>query len=184
MSRRPARLVLLLRGINLGSQRRVGMGQLRALLEEGGHSRVRTHLQSGNVVIDTEQTPAVVVRYTERAISERFGFEVDVIARSREQLAAVVAADPLATLATDPARHIVVFLSADPDPAALRRLQATDFAPEEMRAAGREVHAWCPDGVNASPVIGAITKARLAPTTTARNWTTVCRLLALLDATD
>lgn len=179
-----ATLVLLLRGINLGSQRRVGMGALRELLEERGHASVRTHLQSGNLLLDTRQTPDAVALDTEAAISERFGMHVDVIARGRDELAAVVAGDPFGAMAADPARHIVVFLSTDPDATALRPLAATDFAPEAMRAVGREVHAWCPGGVNASPVVTAITRARLAPTTTARNWTTVCRLVALLDADD
>ena len=46
-----ARLVALLRGINLGAKRRVAMADLRALLEEIGYTDVRTVLASGNAVI-------------------------------------------------------------------------------------------------------------------------------------
>ena len=45
------RYVALLRGVNLAKQRRVSMGDLRELLEGHGYGAVRTHLQSGDVVL-------------------------------------------------------------------------------------------------------------------------------------
>ena len=47
------RQVALLRGINLGSNRRVSMADLRKVLEHHGYEDVRTHLQSGNVVLSS-----------------------------------------------------------------------------------------------------------------------------------
>ena len=47
--------VALLRGINLGSKRRVAMADLRELLEGLGYDDVRTHLQSGNVVLGADR---------------------------------------------------------------------------------------------------------------------------------
>ena len=44
------RYVALLRGINVGTAKRVAMAELRALVEELGYSEVRTLLNSGNVV--------------------------------------------------------------------------------------------------------------------------------------
>jgi len=51
------RQVVLLRGINVGGHRRVPMADLRALLAGLGYERVRTHLQSGNVVVESEASP-------------------------------------------------------------------------------------------------------------------------------
>ena len=45
------RRIVLLRGINVGSHRRIGMADLRELLAGHGYEDVRTHLQSGNVVL-------------------------------------------------------------------------------------------------------------------------------------
>ncbi|MGH7659270.1 MAG: DUF1697 domain-containing protein, partial [Gemmatimonadales bacterium] len=44
------RHVALLRGINVGTARRVAMADLRALMESLGYTGVRTLLNSGNVV--------------------------------------------------------------------------------------------------------------------------------------
>ena len=54
-----ARYVALLRGVNLGSQRRVPMADLRAHLEELGYEDVRTLLQSGNVGLTSAKAAAV-----------------------------------------------------------------------------------------------------------------------------
>ena len=51
------RYAVLLRGINLGRSRRIGMADLRALLTEAGYGGVATLLQSGNVVLDSDLAP-------------------------------------------------------------------------------------------------------------------------------
>ena len=59
-------------------------------------------MQSGNVVLRSPAKPAEVERELQTLISERFGFDVPVVVRSRDQLAAVVKADPSATSPTTP----------------------------------------------------------------------------------
>src|SRR5262249_22609728 len=88
-----ARLVLLLRGINVGKHKRIGMADLRAMLSERGYEDVKTHLQSGNVVLSSRKAPATVGRDVEQGIRELSGHEVDVVVRTADQLAETVAAD-------------------------------------------------------------------------------------------
>jgi len=54
--------IVLLRGINLGPSRRVRMEALRQLLGSAGYGNVRTHVQSGNVVLETALGPARLER--------------------------------------------------------------------------------------------------------------------------
>jgi uncharacterized protein (DUF1697 family) len=173
------RLVVLLKGINLGSRRRIPMADLRTALEEAGFEEVRTHLQSGNVVLSSGDRPPAVSRAIEAAIRERFGMDVDVVVRTADELAAVVAADPLGDVADDPAKHLVAFLSAKPDRAALRELERQDFGAERLAAGPRELHAWCPGGIQRSGLMAALGRSELAPVVTVRNWRTVTRLLDL-----
>ena len=176
-------LVVLLRGINLGSARRVAMADLRAMLDDLGYEDVRTVLQSGNAVLRTGKKPDSVARAVEKRIAKDFGLEVDAMVRTGEEIADVVSADPLAGVATDGAKSVVIFLSGEPDPAAVKSLAAEDFAPEEFRVRGRELYGWCPGGLQKSPVVKALTE-RLTPpsgSATARNWNTVLKLHALLD---
>jgi uncharacterized protein (DUF1697 family) len=174
--------VALLRGVNLGRQRRVAMADLRALVEGLGHTGVRTLLQSGNVVLSGRSgTPERVARRLEEALAARYGFEVGVVVRTRDALAAVVAADPLGHLATDPARYAVVFCSA-PVGDRLADLAPDTYAPDVVHVAESEVYVWMPDGFRGTRVPADLWDRRLpGTTTTTRNWRTVTRLLALAD---
>ena len=174
--------VALLRGINLGSHKRVKMPDLRALATELGYGDPRTYLQSGNLVVDTDRPPEVVARELADAIPARFGFSAAVIVRTPAELADVVAADPLGAIATDPARYHVSFLDSELEPEVAERLRAADVAPEQVVVRGREVYTWHPEGVQRSRLAALVTERALRVTPTARNRRTVCALLDMLDA--
>jgi uncharacterized protein (DUF1697 family) len=80
-------------------------------------------------------------------------------------------------MVTSGAKYVVVFLPDEPNPEALAELAERDFEPEQFRAHGREVYAWCPGGLNKSPVIDAlIAGLGRRSTYTVRNWNTVTKL--------
>jgi uncharacterized protein (DUF1697 family) len=173
--------IALLRGINLGPNRRIAMGELRSLLTELGYGDVRTLLQSGNVVLSSDLGPDELARTLERQIADGLGVDPAVVVRSRDELAEAVERNPLGDLADDPKRHTVHFLSGKPDAAAVRALEAEDVAPEAFAAAGRELYTWHPKGIQKSPLVKLVAKAPLGVTATARNWNTVTKLLELAD---
>jgi uncharacterized protein (DUF1697 family) len=177
-----ARQIALLRGINVGGRKKVPMARLRELMAELGYEDVRTYVQSGNVVFTgPEASPDTVARRLEQALEEAFGFDVAVVVRSRDELAAVVRTDPLGDRATDPAKYLVSFLADAVDADRLADLDADEFAPEAFRLEGRELYLWLPDGVHSSRLAKALSDERLGTTATARNWRTVEKLLALAD---
>jgi uncharacterized protein (DUF1697 family) len=174
-----ARYVALLRGVNLGPRNRVPMAELRALLEELGHEDVATLLQSGNAGLTTTRKPAAVAKELEDAIKERFDVETVVVLRTAKQLEAVLERNPLAGVADDPKRHQVHFLAGKPKAAGVRALEAADVAPERIAVDGDAIHVWHAGGVQRSPASKAIEKADLGVAATARNWSTVEKLLEL-----
>ncbi|MDP9392616.1 MAG: DUF1697 domain-containing protein, partial [Actinomycetota bacterium] len=70
------RYVALLRGINLGKARQVDMTRLREVLSARGYGEVRTHLRSGNVVLDSPLPEQSLAADLTEAISGEFGFDV------------------------------------------------------------------------------------------------------------
>lgn len=170
--------VALLRGINLASRRRVAMADLRARLNELGYQDVRTLLQSGNAVFRTGKRPATVLRELEKRLAEGAGFQIDCVLRTAEELRAVVEADPLGEVATNPSRYLVSFLSGPVTPPDF----APDaFAPELFSLGEREVYLWVPDGIRNSKLLAAF-PARKGEVATVRNWNTVTKLLAMTEA--
>jgi uncharacterized protein (DUF1697 family) len=153
------------------------MPDLRGLLSDAGFEDVRTYLQSGNVVVRSSAPAASVAAQAERLIAERFGFDVDVVARTDEELAEVVARNPLADVAVDPKRYQVSFLEAELEPATLERIDALRAEPERLVAIGRELYAWHPNGIGRSKLWAKLASTGLGVRATARNWTTVEALL-------
>jgi len=176
-----ARQIVLLRGINLGSRNRIAMPVLREALAKAGFDDVRTYLQSGNVVLSSDASPDRLARECERLIASRFGLDIAVVVRTRDELAEVVQRDPLGEIALNPKRYQVSFLAAEPDPERARKLEAAVVAPEQLVVIGRELYAWHPEGVGRSRLWALLAGPGLRVTATARNWTTVTKLLAMAD---
>jgi uncharacterized protein (DUF1697 family) len=176
------RQIVLLRGINLGPRRRVAMPALRELLAGAGFSDVRTYVASGNVVLSSLLGSSELASECSRLIEARFGFPVAVVVRTRDELAAVVARDPLGEVAADPKRYQVTFLDSELDPVVASRLAEMAIAPERVVVSGRELYSWHPAGVGRSKLWGRLASdGFLGVTATARNWTTVRTLLELAD---
>jgi uncharacterized protein (DUF1697 family) len=174
-----ARHVVLLRGINLGSRNRVSMPKLRDVLEGGGFEDVKTYLQSGNVVLSSTETADAVRRRCERLISKELGLDVDVVVRSRAQIAAVVKRDPLGKVAKNPKRYQVSFLAEKPPAGLKKKLEAAAAEQERFAVSGREIYAWHPEGVARSKLWTLLAGKQLGVTATSRNWTTVTSLMEL-----
>jgi uncharacterized protein (DUF1697 family) len=175
--------IVLLRGINLASRNRIAMPELRACLEKAGFKEVATYVQSGNIVLSSRYGPDRVATQVNALLEQRFGIDVAVVVRSRAELAEVVRRNPLATIAVDPKRYVVTFLS-DTLPQGFTDGLGSVAAPQEPFAvAGREVYSWHPDGVGRSPLWERLARKTPGITATSRNWTTVTTLLAMADAT-
>jgi uncharacterized protein (DUF1697 family) len=175
------RQIALLRGVNLGPRNRIAMPALRELLNSAGFEDVRTHLRSGNVVLSSGSPPEQVAVECERLIGERFDLDIDVVARTRDELAQVVRRNPLGEVADDPKRYQVSFLETELAPQEIRRLATLAVGDERLAAIGRELYAWHPDGVARSRLWAGLADRALGVKATARNWTTTTTLLRIAD---
>jgi uncharacterized protein (DUF1697 family) len=173
--------IALLRGINVGAHNRIPMAELRGLLAKLGYPDARTLVQSGNVVLSADLSPEDLAGELERAIADRFGVQTPVVVRTRDELAEVVALDPLGDVAREHKLYQVSFLSAEPDPKAVAKIGEGDFAPEVFVHVGREIYAWHPDGIHNSRLARMLSDKRLGVVATARNWKTTTKLLEMAD---
>jgi uncharacterized protein (DUF1697 family) len=158
------------------------MPKLREALADAGFEDIQTYVQSGNVVLSSSDPAAKVARDCERLIKKEFGLEIPVVVRTRAQLAEVVKRNPLGKVAKNPKRYQVSFLEKRPSTTLVRKLEEVAAPKERVVAHGREIYAWHPEGVARSKVWAALAGKGLGVTATARNWTTVTKLLELAEA--
>lgn len=175
--------VALLRGVNLGGHRMVAMAELREMLETLGLSDVKTLLQSGNAIFrGAAKSPARLEQQLEAATAKRFGMSCDYHVRTAAELREAIDANPLkAEAAKNPGRFTVSFYKAPLDARAVKAAQASIEGPEIVRAHGRHLYMYWPDGQGRSKAGLAVRKA-LKVDGTARNWNTVRKLAALVSA--
>jgi uncharacterized protein (DUF1697 family) len=159
----------LLRAVNVGG-RKLSMKEVPPALAEVGCRDVRTYLQSGNVVFSGTKAVAAAVS---PALSALAGFEVPVLLRSAAEMAAVVAAQPLAGPAT--AWH-VTFLDARPAAGRAAGLDPSSYGGDSFELRGREVYLRTPDGYGRTKLTNALFERKLGVVATTRNWRTVCAL--------
>ena len=174
--------VALLRGINLGSHKRVAMPALRALVASRGHTDVATYIASGNVVFSAGGSGDLATDL-EEAIAAELGVRCRVIVLTCGDLARVVADNPYPD-EPDPKRLHAVFLIGEPPEAqaALEKVRdklGDKLGSDEARIVGRTLYLHTPDGFGRSELAKELSKPRGPAEGTARNWATVTKLLAL-----
>jgi uncharacterized protein (DUF1697 family) len=166
--------VLLFRGINVGGNKIVRMEKLREMLTEAGFGNVATYIQSGNVVLTSDNEAANIAATVENLFPATFGFSSRPTVRSREAWLRIVAENPFDQVMQDGRQLHAVILDEDPGEAAvqaLRELATTENA--ELRDGVLYLHT--PDGFGRSEVAKALDKTLKVPLT-ARNWNTVLKL--------
>lgn len=173
-------LVALLRGINVGKAKRVAMADLRRLLGELGYQNPRTLLNSGNAVFGCSTAQArTAAAEIQAGIARQLGVECRVLTRTETEFSQAIEANPLLDVVTDPAKHLVGFLSQPLAPATIAELESADYGPDRLRFAGTEAYLWCASGILESP-LSKLAWARLGVDVTTRNWSTVLKLGELL----
>jgi uncharacterized protein (DUF1697 family) len=176
--------VALMRGINVGSTRKVPMADLRALCLSAGLKRPETYIQSGNLIVDAECAADELCRLLEKAITAQFGFAVDVVVRAAADWEQYVAANPFAAPAKWQPEMVHLYLSRDPvEPGAAANLKEKAQSGERISLAGGGL--WIDyggKGVAGSKLTPTqIDKACGSPTT-GRNWNTVLKIHEMIAA--
>ncbi|MGC3993329.1 MAG: DUF1697 domain-containing protein [Propionicimonas sp.] len=181
-ARPPSLRVALLRGVNLGPNRRLAMADLRAVAEGLGWTDVGTHLQSGNLLFRSAAPDAEAVADLTTAVDRELAIRVDVVLRSGEALRGLLDANPFGR--SDPARAVIVCCDRAVGELAPRRLAELQAGRErfEIAATGTDVYADFPDGQAASRLAAGLVGALRPATGTARNLRTMGKLAELLLA--
>jgi uncharacterized protein (DUF1697 family) len=175
--------VSLVRGINVGGNRRIAMERLRSVHVAAGLEAPRTLLQSGNVVfVAGKERRAALESRIAAALAEEMGATVEVLVRTPAEITAVLAANPLpAEAKADPSHLLVMFLKAPLDKAGAARLAALPTVGERVHPGAEAVYLYYPPpaGIGQSKLTGAVIEKALGTVGTARNWTTLIKLIAL-----
>jgi uncharacterized protein (DUF1697 family) len=175
--------IAMLRGVNVG-QKTMRMEPLRAAFETLGFSAIRSYVQSGNVVFQTERgSLARLSKNIKEQIRRDFDFEVPVFLRTLKEMENVLGCNPfLKQKAIDHSKLHVTFLSGAPAEAAVSGLEPLASKSERFHVLGQEVYLYCPDGYGRTKLSNGAIERKLSVDATTRNWRTVRALLEMAQA--
>ena len=186
MANRMNRYLVLLRGINVGGKNIIKMTDLNASFEEMGFLNVVTYIQSGNVLVQSEEKDkAVLTTRIEKGLSKRFNFEAKVVMIAQKELAAIVKSAPEGFGQDDKMfRYDVIFLKEPLTPKeAMQSVKVREGV--DTAHAGKQALYFSRLISRASQ--SYLTKIIGMPVyqfMTIRNWNTTTKLLALMEGQD
>lgn len=170
--------IALLRGVNVSGAGKLPMAEFRDMLAGIGLSAVRTYIQSGNAVFDSELAAPALQVLIRDAIAARFGFAPETFVLTAEEIAGALTDHPFA--GAEPKLVHVIFLreTPAPDEAALRALALPG---DGWRIGPRRFTLSTPGGYGTSKLAEKLPKLLPAPMT-ARNLRTIAALQAMVLA--
>jgi len=174
--------ISILRGINVSGQKKIKMADLKSLYENEGFEDVVTYIQSGNVLFDSEnKTVEEIKSRIECAIREKYGFDVPIDIRTKEEYQEIINSCPYeeAKLEENETKVLVSFLSRNPSGDKKKQLEAIAKNPERLKIDGRVVYLYCPNGYGKSKLSNTFIESKLGLVSTTRNWKTVRKLVEL-----
>lgn len=169
--------IALLRGLNVGGKNRLPMRALAATFEEAGCTRVRTYIQSGNVVFEAPAAVADGLATRVRvSIRERFAIDSPVILRSARELERIGQRHPFERPGTEEKALAVAFLDTRPSNRAVAALEPDRSPGDSFAVRGSEIYLHLANGAARTRLTNAWFDARLGTVSTVRNWRTVRKL--------
>jgi uncharacterized protein (DUF1697 family) len=172
----------MLRGINVSSQKKVKMADLKTLYESLKFVNVKTYIQSGNVIFDSSISDVgKLKRNIEQNIEKTFGFYVSVIIRSKVEFEGIINRNPFVGQGSteDDTKLLVTFLTDAPPESIANAIQQFVTKPEALEVRGKEIYLHCPNGYGKSKLSNNFLERKLGVKATTRNWKTVKRLYEL-----
>lgn len=171
--------VALFRGLNVGGSGILPMRELVSLLENLGLRNVKTYIQSGNAVFESEEKDVSLLssRIT-AAIKESHGFEPHVLLLTPEELENAVESNPFPEAESEPKTLHIHFLVSTPEHPDLEALDGIKGERERYVLKDGVFYLHAPGGLGRSK-LAANTEKLLGVPTTSRNWRTVCKVLAM-----
>jgi uncharacterized protein (DUF1697 family) len=170
--------IALLRGINVGGHKKIKMDELKRLFESLGLQKVKTYIQSGNVLFESCEKAKPLYHLLEKEILNQFGYTVNVMLRTAGEMDQIIKDCPYRSehLLADESIH-VCFLSKFPTKKDIDRVMAFTSENEDCLIKEREIYLLFRESIRNSKLARQLQKLEVPGTI--RNWNTVNKLVEM-----
>jgi uncharacterized protein (DUF1697 family) len=170
--------IILVRGVTPSGKNRLPMARFRDVLEQAGFARVRTYIQSGNALVDTQLTAHEVETSVRKLIRDTIGPDLTVIVRSGDELEEALETNPFKS-GYDQSRVFFVSFAEPPPVQKAAELLSQDYSPEKLAFSKNGAYMYIPGAYGRVMLSGTFLEKHLGVPATMRNFNTMTRLLAM-----
>ncbi len=170
--------VILLRGVMPTGKNKVPMAQLREALAKDGFGNVRTYIQSGNALVDTDLSAKDVEKRAHDLIQQHIGADLAVVARTGLQLQKVLDENPFIK-GYDISRVFFVSFAETPPAQKVKDLLAQEFSPEKLVVIKTAAYMYIPGTYGSGKLSNNFLEKKLGVSATTRNFNTLSKLIEM-----
>ena len=181
--------IALLRGINVGGKNKIKMAELRESLTAIGLENVRTYIQSGNILFQSNKQKKILKEEIEYKIMQDYQLSIPVILRTSEEWEQIMKACPFSAEEITKAEAdsigeslYVAFFPSNPSKDNLVSLQKFQNEKEKYHIQNKEIYLLFYDSIHNSKLANQLQKLDTQSTT--RNWKTVNKLATMSKITE
>ncbi|PFV83712.1 cytoplasmic protein [Bacillus sp. AFS059628] len=172
--------IALLRGINVGGHKIIKMADLKQMFESIELKQVKTYIQSGNIVFESEKDIDFLNKQIQSEIKNVFGFDVPVMLRTHVEFINMIKRCPyeVDSLLEGESIH-VAFLANELSEKEKDQLLMQKNETEDCYIDENVVYVFFKNSIRNSKLMNQF--QRLHTPATVRNWRTVSKLKKIVE---
>ena len=155
------------------------MADLKSMCEKLGLENVTTYIQSGNLIFNSDKPNSELENDLEKAITEKYGFDVPVIVRTEKELENSINSNSFFDKETDIKQLHLTFLKEKPNKENLEKTLTFNYEPDKFQIEDKDVFIFCAGKYHESKLTNNFFEKQLKVGATTRNWKTVMKLFEL-----
>jgi len=170
--------VALLRGINVGGNKKVLMSDLKIALEKINLKNIKTILASGNIIFESENKNIDELQNDiAAAIEKAFGFPVPVLLRTFQDIDNIIEFDPFKGIKVTPqTRLYVTFLTEFPINKSAVKYISPDKSFKIISTYDKTIFSVLDLSVSNTPEAMDTIEKKYSKNVTTRNWNTITKI--------
>jgi len=172
--------IVLLRGINVGGHNKLPMSDLRMLLSTNGYKNVATYIQSGNILLDSNESVENTNEHIKLLIKQQFDYNIPVVTLTAKEIKKCFTENPYLKVEDNIKNLHVTFLKNSPDSELVKNLDVKSANNDSYKVTGKIIYLHTPDGYRNTKFSNVEFEKKLNTQATTRNWRTTTKLYEMI----
>jgi len=170
--------IVLLRAINVSGKNIIKMADLKEKLQLVGFVNVHTYIQSGNILLESENNSSEIMKQINSLIKDEFSLDIDIFVLTKHELRESLEQNPFSKDLPGN-RVFITFLDKELHSTQVEEFKKLNLSPEEYLINKKCFYFYLPEGMANSKLNNNFIEKKFNVKSTGRNINTINKMLDL-----